>query len=313
MLNTKLRVICILVFILLFSQVLNAAEIAIVKSYNLTNYNTLITGFSVNIKANFTEYDMKNNADMGKEIFKKIKSTKPDLIIAIGPSAAAMGRREIDDIPIIFTMVPNIQKYDLTADNITGISLQLPIKTQLKTLMTIAPQTKSVGVMYNPKFSTPIIQTAFADAQSLGLQLIPAKVDSPNDVPSATRAFLGTVDALWMIADKTVLTTKSFRTLLEFTAKHKIPFFSFSAKLVEAGALVSLSPNYAGMGQQAATIAKKIIVDRISPKLIPVSPPSTLAIALNLTTAKRIGVECNIALEVFTFAAEHDYPIKVYK
>ncbi len=310
-----LTIMCTLGLVLLLPLLVQAKTVAVVKSHSLSSYNHVLTGFSVDSKASIVEYDMKNDLSRGKKIFKILntKEKKPDLVIAIGPSAANMAKREISDIPIIFCMVPNLEKYDLSADNITGITLQLPVKTQLATLKTLAPKIRNVGVVYNPKYTQKLINLAMESSTQLGMTLIPAKVDSATDVPMATRAFLGKIDALWMVADKTVLNARSFRTLLEFTWNHKIPFFSFSHKLVEAGALVSLSPDYLKIGRQAAKISNKILFDGLSPKLIPIATPDSLDIALNLSTAKRIGVECDLALEIFTFAAVKQYRIRVYK
>ena len=118
---------------------------------------------------------------------------------------------------------------------------------------------------------------------------------------------------MWVVPDKMVLTAAGHAALVDFAIRSKIPFFSLTPKLVKAGALVSLSADYAAIGRQAAQLVRKIITDRISPSLIPVSPPEGLEIAMNLGTAKKIGVECDIALAVFTYAATQGYPIKVCK
>jgi putative ABC transport system substrate-binding protein len=287
--------------------------VAAVKSRNLRIYSDVLTGFSIEARARVVEYDMAGDLKRGKTIFQRIRSRRPTLILAIGTEAATLAVREITDIPILFCMVPNPEKYDFSASNVTGISLNLPIKTQLATLQTIAPRTRNVGVMYNPKYSHSLIEEAFQACNQLGMALIPSKVDRPEDVPRGTRAFLGRVDALWMIADPTLMNSRAFRSLVDFTRKNKVPLFSISEKMVQAGALVSLAADPSSIGRQAGAMANKILRQRVSPEMIPVESPRGLEISINLATAKGIGVECDIALEVFTFAARNGYKISVHE
>jgi putative ABC transport system substrate-binding protein len=290
-----------------------AGSVAIVKSKENVNYNRFVAGFAVESKLPYTEHSLDSNEDEARKVYNKLKQDKPALIVAIGTLAAKMAKEIITGIPVVFAMVPNHEQHGLAADNLTGIALNIPLRQQLATLKILAPNTKNVGVMYNPRFSKAIVEAALRVAKEQGLNIVSAKIDSPDEVPDATRAFLGTIDALWMVPDQAVMNSETFKHLLKFTFKNKVPFFSIAHKLVETGALVSLSPNFAAIGAQAGRLALKVLKENVSPKLIPVADPEGLDIAVNLTTAKRIGVECDIALEIFTFAATRGYPIKVFK
>jgi len=284
-----------------------------VKSKANVNYSRFLAGFAVESRLKVTEHSLDLNEDEGRRLFARLKQEKPPLIVALGTLAARLAREIIGEIPVIFAMVPHLEKQILRADNVTGIAMSIPLRQQLSTLKILAPNTKNVGVMYNPRYSRALVEAATEAAKSLALNLVTAKIDSPDEVPDATRAFLGTIDALWMVPDETVMNAESFKHLLKFTFKNKVPFFSVAPKLVENGALVSLSPDFAAIGAQAGRIALKILQEKVSPKLIPIADPEGLDIAINLTTAKRIGVECDIAIEIFTFAATRGFPIKVFK
>jgi putative ABC transport system substrate-binding protein len=289
------------------------APVVVLKSSDNTNYNRFVTGFAVESKLRYTEISLGGNEESGRKALADLKSQKPPLVLAVGLLAARLAKELVSDAPVVFAMVPAPEKHGLSGDNVTGVSLHIPMRQQLATLKTLAPNTKTVGVMYNPRHSKPLVEQAVAAAQAEGLKVVAAKIDSPDEVPDATRAFLGTIDALWMVPDQTVMNTDSFRHLLKFTFKNKVPFFSVAHRLVESGALVSLSPDYAAIGAQVGRLALKIVNEKVSPKDLPVADPEGLDIAVNLTTAKRIGVECDIALEIFTFAATRRFPIKVFK
>ena len=290
-----------------------AARIAVVKSDRLGSYNSVVTAFTVTSAEKVVEYDLAKSVSRGKKVMAMLKAEPPDLVLAIGPLAASLAKEHLKKTPVLFCMVHNPRLRNLTGDNITGISLSLPLMTQLKTLKIMAQDVRRVGVLYNEASSGAIIVEARKVAKRLGLTLVAEQVDSTAQVGRGLGNLRGKVDALWIVPDKMVFNTSAHASMVDFALRDKIPFFSLTPKLVKAGALVSLSPDYASIGHQAAKIAQKIINDHVSPSLIPITPPEGLEIALNLETAKKIGVECDIALKVFTFAATKGFPIKVYR
>ena len=308
--RTYVKVALITVSLLLsFSFPALAVEIAIFKSKNLAKYNDAIAGFKINCQAKFQEFNMEEDANRGTQIVKMIETMKPDLVFVVGIHAALTAAREIKDLPIVFAMVLNPKKYNLFRKNVTGVSLEIPVKTQLYTLKSIVPEASKVGVIYNPRKSKKIIQEAREAAEELKLTLISAKVDNPRDTPRAFRAFSGGIDAYWMIPDPTVVTREAFRMILDFTYRNNVPFIAFSKSFVNAGALVSLAPSYPSIGQQACQIAQRIIQGE-KPPAIPIQHPQGLELTFNLNTAKKLGLE-NIASQAITFAASEGYKIEV--
>jgi len=295
--------------VLFFSPSAHALEIAIFNSKNLVNYNDAITGFKVHCQAKFSEYNMEENTRRGEQIAEQIQKSKPDLVLAIGIHAALTASRLIRDIPVVFSMVLNPQKYDLARDNITGVSLEIPVKTQLYTLKSIVPKVSKVGVIYNPKKSKQLIEEAREVAKELDLNLIMAKVDQPRDTPRAFRAFSAGIDAYWLIPDPTVVTREAFQLILNYTYKNNVPFMAFSKSFVDAGALISLAPNYPNIGKQACEIAQTIIQGK-KPSDIPVQSPKGLELTFNLNTSKKLGLDI-IATQAITFAAREGYKINV--
>jgi putative ABC transport system substrate-binding protein len=288
-------------------------QVVVLKSDALAPYASAVVGFSSECKADLSEYDLKDDPARAEKVVKELQGNKPALIFALGPHAANAAKRAFDDVPIVFAMVPNWEKYGLEAKNVTGVALQRPVKAQLETLKALAPGAKRVGVLYTPRLSKGLIDTATDAAKSLSLHVVATKVESPEDVPEALKGFVGKIDALWMIADRSVANTEAAQAIIAFALENKLPVFALSEQQVKDGALVSLSPNYTGLGQQVGRIANRILSDKASPGSLVVAQPEGLDIAINLTTAKRIGAECNLALEIFKFAAKQGYPIHVFE
>lgn len=303
-----------LAFLLLSSE-LWAAGVAVVTDAKLPVYRRVVTGFSIESRQSVAEFTLGGKRERGKEVFAKALKGKPDLILAIGPKAANLAREIVPkEIPVVFCMVPNLESYpELKGPNIAGIALEQNMRDQLSTLKSVAPKTKAVGVVYNPRHTGKKISEAKREANSLGLKLVTAEAGSPRDVERAVSSLAGRVDALWMVADPTVLNLAAFEALLDFSLKKRIPFFSINYKFVEKGALVSMGIDYARIGQQAGRVANQIIKKKVKPAKISVESPEGLDIAINLTTARKIGVECDLALEIFTYAAERQFAIRVYK
>lgn len=308
-------IVNVLVFLfVLFPVSVFSAGIAVVKSDSLKAYNKVLTGISIESRLPIEEFDMKGDRDRGQKIFEALNAKRPSAIITIGPEASTLAKKLVKDIPVIFCMVPDHTKYGLSGNNITGVSVLLPLKTQLTILKSVTPNVRNVGVIYNPKLSKNIFTELNKKAIELGMTLVPVLVDESEEVVSGIQALQGKVDAIFLFPDPTVVSSIDVvREIIKFAFEKKISLFGIGEEMVKEGALLSINPEYTAIGQQVARIAQDIIKQNIKPGLIPVADPESVSIALNITTAKRIGVECSMALEIFTFSAYNEYPIKVYK
>lgn len=286
-----------------------AASVAIIKTKNLELYNEVITAFKTNCVARFTEYDMEDKESRGELIANKINNNKPEVVFAVGAKATIIAKKLITDIPVIFAMVMNPENYDVAGKNVTGISMVIPIYTQLYTLKSIVPKVSRVGVIYNPKQSGKMIEEGMSVSKQLGFNLVAAKVDSKEDVSRALRAFAEGIDAFWMIPDPTVWSKESFDTVLKFTLEKRVPFLAFSKLMVQAGALVSLSLNYSELGKQACSVATKLMQGG-STKEYQLLPPKGLELTFNMNTAKLLGFQ-DIATNAVGYAASEGYKISV--
>lgn len=295
---------------LLFPTLAEADDIVILKSKNLTLYNEAVVSFKTNCSAKYTEYDMDLDEAKGKAFAEEINKTKPTLVFAVGKQAARMARMAVDkSIPVVFAMVVNPEREDLKADNVTGISLEIPVDVQLSALKSIVPKATKIGVIYNPKKMSEMVQAAMEVAEKKGLQIVASKVDSPEDTPRALRAFADGIDAFWLIPDPTVVTPQAFKAILEFSQKSNVPFFAYNDAFVKAGALLSLGPSASSIGAQACQIAKRITGGE-SPKTMEIAAPKGLELYLNMKTSEQLGLT-SIAANAMSFSARQNVKINV--
>jgi putative ABC transport system substrate-binding protein len=268
----------------------HANEIAILKSADIAPYNQAIEGFKANLPGNvFTEYDLQGDVARGRKLARKIRASDANLVLAVGVKAALVAKLELLDIPVIFCMVLDPAKHDLSAPNMTGILLEVPIERQLATMRSALPGRKKIGLLYDPEKTAALVQEARRLAKELNIELVERQVSSEKDVPAALRALLPTIEALWLVPDSTVLNEDSIKFLLNTALDSNVPVIGFSSDLVRSGALVGLSVRYDDAGRQAGLLAKRILSGQPVP-FSTVVPPEQVRLSLNLKTASFLGI-----------------------
>ena len=286
---SALFVFCLLLF--LPSDPVGAAEVVILKSADLAAYNQAVAGFKATMppSTSFTEHDMQGDVAKGRKLARKIRASSAEVVLAVGLKAALAAKLEIVDIPVVFCMVLDPIKNGLNAPNMTGIRLEIPIERQLRTMRSVLPSLKRIGVLYDPEKTGHLVEEARLLAKSMGLELVVKEVNTEKEVPPALRALLSQVESLWLVPDSTVLTEDSLKFVLGTALDFNVPVIGFSSELVRSGALVGLSVSYEDVGRQAGLLARKILSEQARP-FTTTFPPERLRLALNLNTARFLGI-----------------------
>lgn len=270
-------------------------SVIIIRSQQISAYNEAIKGFeegckrkNISIKA---IYDLNGDTEEGKRVIQNIKDNglKPRVILAIGVLAATLVKEQFPDVPIIFCMVINHERFNLQGANITGISSEASLEDQFAVLKELLGARKSVGVIYDPAKTGKIITEAGIAAKEFEFNLVKAEVLSEKEVASTLKNIVNKIDALWMIPDSTVITKNTLSAISTITLEHRLPIFCTSDAIVKAGALVSVSPNYKYTGLQAAQLAQRLLNDSAITSL-GIKQPDKLKLTLNTQTAEIIGI-----------------------
>src|SRR5262245_32453750 len=194
-----------------------AAEIAILKSSSISAYDQAITGFKSTGPAGviYSEYDVQGDLEQGRKLAKKIRASEASLLVAVGLKASLAAKLEIVDIPIVYMMILDPSKHNLTAPNMTGTLLEIPSERQFKILRAFLPELHRLGVLSNSGGNQAKLKDTIAQAAAQSFQLQTFPVDSEKDVPQQLRALLGSTDGLLLVPDSTVLTNESIGFILE--------------------------------------------------------------------------------------------------
>jgi putative ABC transport system substrate-binding protein len=269
----------------------SAMDIAILQSSDIAAYREAIAGLKATgpIGATYTEYDAQGDLELGKKLARKLRASDASLVVAVGLKAALAAKVEIVDVPVVYMMVLDPLKHQLTAANMTGTLLEVPLDRQMKIMRMFLPNLHRIGTLYDPAKTSSRMKDAVQQATISDFQLTGIPIESDKDVPQQLRALLANVEALWLMPDSTVLTNESVQFILESALARQIPVIGFSPEFTRLGALLSMSVNYGEIGRETGLLVKRILNGE---KRLPHNPMpiERFKITLNLKTAKFLGM-----------------------
>jgi putative ABC transport system substrate-binding protein len=231
------------------------------------------------------------------EIATEFVRIKVDVIVTAGTAAVIAAKRETSVIPIVFAAAGDPVGSGLVASlakpggNVTGLSNQsadLPGK-RLELLREVVPRLRRLAIMAN--FGSPIgvLETGEvqAAAHTLGLEDAALQIRRAEDIAPAVEALKGRADALYVVTDPLLNTNRIRINTLALGAR--LPTVHGSRDYVEAGGLMSYGPNFSDLFRRAADYVAKILRGA-KPGEIPIEQPTKFDLAINLTTAKVLGL-----------------------
>lgn len=220
-------------------------------------------------------------------------SAKKDLYFAIATPPVQALAQVIKDRPILFAGVTDpkaagvVDSWEKPGANVTGMSDLSPVKKQLELLKEIAPNVKTVGIVYTSSEANSEVLVGLAKeaAGSVGVEIKTATVVNSSEVSQAAASL--DVDAYYVPTDNTVVS--ALESLVQVAEQKKRPVVTGDADSVSRGALASLSIDYYKQGQQAAKMAVELLKGA-KPADMAVQTQSELDLVINPKAAARMGV-----------------------
>jgi putative ABC transport system substrate-binding protein len=124
-------------------------------------------------------------------------------------------------------------------------------------------------------------------AHTLGLEVTSSEIRRAEDIAAAVKALKGQADALYVVGDPLVDANVISINTLALGAR--LPTMRIAKEFVEAGGLMSYGPNFPDLFRRAADFVDKILRGT-KPGDIPVEQPTKFDLAINLTTARALGI-----------------------
>ncbi len=234
-------------------------------------------------------------------IAEKFVADKVDLIYAIATPAAqaAQNATKAARIPVIFSAVTDPVKAGLTGENIkdgnvTGVTDEATeenIKDLLAIVMSLMEGKNAVGVIYNTAETNAVSQVEDLDilTKAMGLDLVAVPISNLTDIDQALEIVSNKADALYLINDNMV--ASAVEMIAKKAKDRGLITVSTDSSHVEAGAMLSIGISYKQLGIQAADMAKRILVDKVDPKDIPVENSQIFFRFVNKAVAQALGID----------------------
>ena len=255
----------------------------------------LIQGRDFVFEQRFTAGDDERFPEFARDLAR----LQARMILANTPAGGRAVQRLNPPIPVVMVIMNDPVGAGLVAslahsgNHTTGTaSLHEDVTPKLlEFLREIVPNARVLGVLFNPLNATnPIIlENLRVKADSVGVKVLPIAF-KPRDDLDALFAVLGAqhLDALQIIADPGIVDLKHRITAL--AAAHRLPLFSSSVLIVEAGGLVSYGASVNKILRRTGYYVKKIL-EGANPADLPIEQPTGLELIINLKTAKMLGIE----------------------
>lgn len=278
---------------------LDAASEGFIKALADNGFVDGQNGFSIDFQ------NAQNDQSNLSTISDRFVSANCDLVLCVGTPAVQAMAGKTTEIPILGTAVTDfesanlVDSNELPGGNVSGTTDMNPIKEQIELLTQLAPDTKTIGCIYNGGEDNSILQANIAksEIESLGLEYIEVTVTSTNDVQQAMQNLVGRCDAIYIPTDNTV--ASAMPIVSDVANGAKIPVICGESNMVAAGGLATLGINYYNLGYQTGKMAVRILVDGADISTMPIESLENMDYAINAEVVDLLGITIPEALQQF--------------
>ena len=240
-----------------------------------------------------------NDVELDHKYAAELVALAPDVILAAGSPGVAAMQKATRTLPIVFVHVTDpvgagfIDSLAQPGGNTTGFML-LEYSASgkwLELLKQVAPSVTRVAVLRDP--TNPAGSAQFAAIQATASSLRIAV--SPIDVRKASEVLERAVGAFARSGNGGLILTGSAGAsvhrdlIVTLAARHKLPAVYPLRANVISGGLISYGPSRVEQYKRAADYVDRILKGA-KPADLPVQAPTKFEVALNLKTAKALGL-----------------------
>jgi putative ABC transport system substrate-binding protein len=254
-----------------------------------------IDGGNVRIDARWSASD----AERMRKGAEELVALSPDVILASGGTVLGSLLRATRAVPVVFTQTPDpvgagfVESLARPGGNATGFTqFEYGISSKwLDLLKEVAPRVTRAAVLRDSTIPEGIGQFAVlqAVAPSLGVDLRPIDVRDAPEIERAVTAFSRTANGgLLVVSGGLPLAHREL--IITLAARHNLPAVYSNRLFVTGGGLMSYGADSIDPHRRAAGYVDRILKGE-KPADLPVQAPTKYELAINLKTAKALGLE----------------------
>ena len=234
----------------------------------------------------------------------ELAALAPDVIMAIGGTATGRLLQATRSVPIVFAIVPDpvgsgfVASLSRPGGNATGfLQFEYGVGGKwLELLKEIRPDVTQVAVMRDSTVPAGIGQLAVIQslAPSVGVDVSPIDVRNAAEIERDVTAFARSSNGgLIVVSSTSAVVNRAL--IVALAARLKLPAVYAQREFVAAGGLISYAADFLTQFREAAGYVDRIFKGE-KPGDLPVQAPTKFELAINLKTAKALGLEVPPAL-----------------
>jgi putative ABC transport system substrate-binding protein len=241
---------------------------------------------------------MLGQAKSYDELAAELAGLAPDAIVVVGTPPALAAKRQTTTIPIIMAPAADPVRSGLVASlsrpggNVTGVSLygsELARK-RMEVFKEAVVGIQRIAVLGNAE--NPLHHFLWDDLQpvgpALGLQFRLFVVSGLDKLPAVFSTMKPDgFDAMSLLSDAQFFSAR--RQISSLAAMHRLPAMYESRESVADGGLISYGASIPDLTRRATAFVLKVI-NGAKPADLPIEQPTKFELAINLRTAKALGL-----------------------
>ena len=251
-----------------------------------------VDGRNVTFEVRYAE----GRSDRAKELAAELVRLGVDVIVAHFTPAVRAAMDATKSVPIVMApagapvesgLVASLSRPGGNVTGITNMAAELGGR-RLQLLKDIVPSLHRVAALASNQdpFTKPFLHYMQEAAPRAGIALDPILVAGPAEFEAAFATMAR--DNAQAVVVQAVF--NSNRTItVDLAMRHRLALMSFDHVTTKAGGLISISADSAEIFKRVASIVDRILKGA-SPANLPVEQPTTFEMAVNLKTAKALGL-----------------------
>jgi putative tryptophan/tyrosine transport system substrate-binding protein len=255
------------------------------------------------------EYRWSDQAQRLPALAVELTGSRMDVVVAGEETTALAAKQAAKDIPIVIAVFNSdpvasglANSLGRPGGNLTGISILAPemAAKRLELLREIIPGLMRVAVLWSRQDTNhpALLRETDQAARHLGVAAVP--VDGSEDIEYTFQQIIEEhIDAVDMLVSPQFFRIRS--KIAELGLKYRLPIIGGEDGFAQFGGLINYGPSLIGNWRQAAVYVDKILKGE-KPADLPISQPTKFELAINLKTAKALGL--NVSPNLLALASE---------
>ncbi len=229
------------------------------------------------------------------ELASELVRLKVDVIVALYVPSALAAKQATREMPIVIIAAEPIEtgivaSWARPGGNITGVALMSAalVGKCVELFRDMISATRRIAVLTNaadPLFAKLVVNQVELAGRITGIEIQPIMVRGPDEELNTAFATIarGRADAV------VIQGSLSTKRIADLALEHRLPAASTTRGFVDAGGLMSYGADGPAMFRHSARFVQRILQGQ-QPNDLPIEQPTKFELAVNLRTAKAMGI-----------------------